>query len=63
MLESYTTGTVHLSGDDTVQSIISHIKGLAAMGFSHAIFNMLDVYTIAPLEVFGKEIIPAVAAL
>lgn len=27
------------------------------------IFNMPDVYTIAPLEAFGKEIIPAVAGL
>jgi alkanesulfonate monooxygenase SsuD/methylene tetrahydromethanopterin reductase-like flavin-dependent oxidoreductase (luciferase family) len=38
-------------------------KGLAAMGFTHAIFNMPDVYKITPLETFGKEIIPAVAEL
>lgn len=55
--------TVHLSKDDTVQSISNRIKELAAMGFSHAIFNMPDVYTISPLETFAKEIIPAAEAL
>jgi hypothetical protein len=33
------------------------------MGFTHAIFNMPDVYKITPLETFGREIIPAVAEL
>ncbi len=62
-VEKTSLGTVHLSGRDTVESVISRIQGLGAMGFSHAIFNMPDVYEIAPLEVFGKEIIPAVADL
>ena len=62
-VEKTSLGTVHLSGDDTVDGVISRIKGLAAMGFTHVIFNMPDVYTIAPLEIFGKEIIPAVADL
>ncbi len=39
------------------------IEELSAMGFSHAIFNMPDVYRITPLETFAKEIIPAVAEL
>jgi hypothetical protein len=54
---------VHLSGDDTVDSIIRRIKELSGMGFTHAIFNMPDVYKITPLETFAKEIIPAVAGL
>ena len=54
---------MHLSGDDTADSVIRRIKELAAMGFTHAIFNMPDVYTITPLETFAKEIIPAVAGL
>ncbi len=62
-VEKTSLGTVHLSGDDTVESVIGRVRALAAMGFSHAIFNMPDVYTIAPLETFGKEIIPAVADL
>lgn len=62
-VEKTSLGTVHLSGDDTVKSTIGRIKALAAMGFTHAIFNMPDVYKISPLETFGKEIIPAVADL
>ncbi|CAG1010084.1 hypothetical protein ANAEL_03898 [Anaerolineales bacterium] len=53
--------TAHLSGDDTVDSIIHRIKELSTIGFTHAIFNMPDVYKITPLETFAKEIIPAVA--
>jgi F420-dependent oxidoreductase-like protein len=55
--------TVHLSGKDTVDSIVRRIKELSKMGFSHAIFNMPDVYKITPLETFAKEIIPIVAEL
>jgi len=46
-----------------VENIIKRIKQLSEMGFTHAIFNMPDVYTISPLETFAKEIIPAVAEL
>ena len=62
-IEKTSLCTVHLSGDDTVDSVIRRINELAKMGFSHAIFNMPDVYTITPLETFAKEIIPAVADL
>lgn len=55
--------TAHLSGDDTVDSIIGRLKQLSEMGFTHAIFNMPDVSKITPLESFAKEIIPAVASL
>lgn len=62
-IEKTCLGTVHLSGDDTVDSVIGRIKKLSAMGFTHAIFNMPDVYKITPLETFAKEIIPAIADL
>ncbi|HSN74968.1 MAG TPA: LLM class flavin-dependent oxidoreductase [Anaerolineae bacterium] len=62
-IEKTSLCTVHLSGGDTVESVISRIKALSALGFTHAIFNMPDVYKIAALEAFGKEIIPAVAGL
>ena len=62
-VEKTTLGTAHLSGKDTVDSLISRIKRLSEMGFTHAIFNMPDVYEITPLEAFAKEIIPAVAEL
>ena len=62
-IEKTSLCTVHLSGKDTVGSVISRIKELAAMGFTHAIFNMPDVYTMTPLKTFAKEIIPAAAGL
>jgi hypothetical protein len=43
-----------------VDEVLSRIKVLSEMGFTHAIFNMPDVYEITPLETFGKEIIPVV---
>ena len=60
-VEKTSLGTVHLSAKDTASSTINRIQELAAMGFTHAIFNMPDVYKITPLEIFANEIIPAVA--
>jgi F420-dependent oxidoreductase-like protein len=62
-IEKTSLGTAHLSGDDTVEGVIGRLKALAEMGFSHAIFNMPDVYEITPLETFANEIIPAAAGL
>lgn len=62
-VEKTSLGTVNLSEKDTVKSTINRIQELSAMGFTHAIFNMPDVYKITPLETFAKEIIPAAAAL
>jgi len=62
-IEKTSLCTVHLSGKDTVGSVISRIKELSAMGFTHIIFNMPDVYTMTPLKTFAKEIIPAAAGL
>ena len=55
--------TVHLSGNDTADGVIARIKQLAAMGFTHAIVNMPDVYTMTSLRTFAREIIPAAAGL
>ncbi len=63
-IEKTSLGTVLLAdGQDTVQSVLERLKALAGMGFTHAIFNMPNVYEIAPLETFGKEIIPAAAQM
>ena len=62
-IEKTSLGTVHLSGDDTVESTLNRLKKLSEMGFTQAIFNMPDVYKITPLETFANEIIPAVAEL
>ena len=61
-IEKTTLGTVHLApGQMTPKDIIAECRQLAGIGIDHAIFNMPNVHEIAPLEVFGKEIIPAVA--
>jgi F420-dependent oxidoreductase-like protein len=56
--------TVHLApGHDTVSGTLDRFKVLADLGFTHAICNMPNVYEIAPLETFGKEIVPTAATL
>ncbi|UCD98013.1 MAG: TIGR03560 family F420-dependent LLM class oxidoreductase [Chloroflexota bacterium] len=55
--------TVNLSGDDTPAGVISRINELSQMGFTHAIFNMPDVFKITPLETFATEIMPAVGEI
>jgi alkanesulfonate monooxygenase SsuD/methylene tetrahydromethanopterin reductase-like flavin-dependent oxidoreductase (luciferase family) len=63
-IEKTTLGTVHLaSGKETAAGVIARCRGLAAVGVDQALFNMPNVEEIAPLEVFGQEIIPAVAGL
>jgi F420-dependent oxidoreductase-like protein len=62
-IEKTCLGTAHLSAQDTVSGLLSRLKELSALGFTHAIFNLPDVYSLKPLETFAKEIIPAVAEL
>jgi F420-dependent oxidoreductase-like protein len=61
-IERTSLGTVHLApGAMTARQVITLCEELAAVGIQHAIFNMPNVHEIAPLEVFGREIIPAAA--
>jgi len=62
-IEKTSLGTVNLSDKDTVQSVLERIRELSSLGFTHAIFNMPDVYKITPLETFAREIIPEAAGL
>lgn len=63
-IEKTSLGTAYLTaGKDTVGSIMERLKTLSELGFTHAIFNMPNLYEITPLETFGKEIIPAAAEL
>lgn len=62
-IERTALGTVMLGeGGMTPAQVIEMCQGLADAGIQHMIFNMPNVHTLAPLEVFGHEIIPAVAA-
>ena len=54
--------TVHLApGKMSAKDIIDKCKVLADVGVHHTIFNLPHVHEIKPLDVFGREIIPAVA--
>ena len=62
-IEKTTLSTAHLApGKQSAKDVIEQCRGLAALGIQHAIFNMPNVHEIRPLEVFGEEIIPALAA-
>jgi F420-dependent oxidoreductase-like protein len=41
--------------------VIAQCRALADVGIQHAIFNFENVQEISPLELFGREVIPAVA--
>jgi hypothetical protein len=61
-IEKTAIGTVEVgAGKLSPSELIAQCKALAAAGVQHVIFNMPNVHEIAPLEVFGREIIPAVA--
>lgn len=61
-IETTTLGTAHIAaGKMSAKDVIETCKSLAAVGVKHAIFNMPNVHEIKPIEIFGKEIIPAVA--
>jgi F420-dependent oxidoreductase-like protein len=62
-IEITTIGELTLApGKMSSEDVIAHCKSLADMGVHHAIFYVPNVHEIKPLEVFGREIIPAVAA-
>jgi F420-dependent oxidoreductase-like protein len=61
-IEKTTLGTVELApGKMNANDVIAQCRALASIGVQHAIFNLPNVHEITPLEVFGREIIPAVA--
>jgi F420-dependent oxidoreductase-like protein len=56
------TALDHLEpGGVNVSEVIRLCRDLAHLGIQHVIFSVADDYTIAPLDTFGREIIPAVA--
>jgi F420-dependent oxidoreductase-like protein len=61
-IERTVLGTVHLApGADTPARVIALCRSLAAIGIQQVIFNLPNVHELAPLETFGRAIIPAVA--
>lgn len=63
-IERTALGTVHLApGAMAAEQVIAICREMADAGIQHMIFNMPNVHEITPLEIFGREIIPAVADL
>lgn len=63
-IERTSLGIVHIgSGAMSASQVIAMCRELAGAGVQHAIFHMPNVSAIAPLEVFGREIIPAVSEM
>jgi F420-dependent oxidoreductase-like protein len=63
-IEKSSLTTVELRpGKMSASDLLSLCRALAAVGVQHAIFNLPNVHELAPLEVFGREIIPAATAL
>jgi hypothetical protein len=50
-------------GQQDGAALVDHCRALAAVGVTHAIFNMPNVHNIASLETFGQETIPALREL
>jgi len=54
--------TIHLAqGHATATEVIAYCRQFKELGIEHMIFNMPNVQDIRPLEIFAKEIIPALA--
>ena len=63
-IEKTALETVNLgTGGMTAQQMIDQCRELSALGFQHVIVNMPNVFEIRPLEIIGREVIPAVAGL
>ncbi|MET0984712.1 MAG: LLM class F420-dependent oxidoreductase [Steroidobacteraceae bacterium] len=61
-IEKTTLNTVQLApGHMSTKDVVGLCRQLADMGVDHALFNFPNVHEIKPLEMFGKEVIPAVA--
>jgi hypothetical protein len=63
-IEKTALDTAYLApGQSSAADVIKQCNDLAQLGFQHVIFNMPNVQDITPLEIFGREVIPAVATL
>jgi F420-dependent oxidoreductase-like protein len=61
-IERTSLGTVHLApGAMTATDVIAVLRSVKDIGIQHAIVNMPNAQDIAPLETFGREIIPALS--
>jgi len=63
-IEKTSLATLNLApGELSPADVIRRCGDLARLGFQHAIFNVIDVHTIEPIERMGREVIPEVSGL
>jgi len=63
-IERTTLGTIRIAPDAmNVDDVTGLCRRFEKMGFQHVIFNMPNVHEIQPIEIMGRDIIPAVADL
>jgi F420-dependent oxidoreductase-like protein len=62
-IERTTLDTAMIGMGATSADLIERCRQLAAVGVQHAIFNMPMDYTITPIEIIGREVIPAIRGL
>lgn len=61
-IEKTGLGVAFLQGPTSVADFIEQCRKLSDIGIQQLIISIPNVHEITPLEIFGKEIIPAVAA-
>jgi hypothetical protein len=60
-IEKTTLDTADFTSGKTASDVIEQCRALASVGIQQAIFNIVNVHEMTQLEIFAKEIIPAVA--
>ncbi|HEY5983669.1 MAG TPA: LLM class F420-dependent oxidoreductase [Anaerolineales bacterium] len=60
-IERTALSSVHIApGQQSAKEVIDLCSALASAGIQHCIFNMPNVHEIVPLEIFAREIVPAI---
>lgn len=63
-IERTALGRFHLgAGGTSVQDLLATCRSLADAGIQHFIFSLVNDYEVTPIEVIGREVIPAIADL
>jgi len=57
------TGANLVPGGRTAADIVDYCKSLREVGIDHVMFNMTNLHELTPIDIFGDQIIPAVAGL
>jgi alkanesulfonate monooxygenase len=61
-IERTVIDSVKIAPDSSnTSNIINNCRVLAGIGIQHVIYSIQNVHEITPLEVFGREVIPAVS--